>query len=131
MASPIDTTHQPGVYFTEGGERLVCDGGLIFQSVQTIGMNDTTVVLTLVQGTPTGTLLTGNILYVDPEGNTEILKLPPEADCRGLVLFIENTGGETITLQNDAGGAVVTIDTTESAIATCNGTAWNGSTGVL
>jgi hypothetical protein len=98
--------------------------------VQTIDMADSPVTLTLVPGTPAGTLLTGNILYVDANGNTENLLLPHEADCTGLFLVIENTGGETITVQNDAAGAVVTLETANVAYCACDGTSWTGSVGV-
>jgi len=71
--------------------------GLLHMGVQTIDMNDTTVVTTLVPGTPTGTLITGNIMYVDANGaGAEILKLPHEADADGVLLVVVNTGGETI-----------------------------------
>jgi|GEM_PF-3392795 len=91
---------------------------------QTIAMNDAAVTLTKVPGTPTGTFLYGNWLLVDPEGNTEILKLPPEADMVNEVVLIKNTGGETITLQDDGGGAVATIATSELCYAHCDGTTW-------
>jgi hypothetical protein len=95
--------------------------------MQTIAMGDAAVTLTLVPGTPTGTLLTSNLLYVDAESSSsENLLLPHEADCDGLWLYIHNFGGETINLQNDAGGAVATIATAESCIAICDGTTWAG-----
>tara|TARA_Y100000310_G_scaffold292578_1_gene321444 strand:+ start:8986 stop:10200 length:1215 start_codon:yes stop_codon:yes gene_type:complete len=104
--------------------------GVVKFGVQTIDMADSPVTLTLVPGTPAGTLLTGNILYVDANGNTENLLLPHEADCTGLFLVIENTGGETITVQNDAAGAVVTLETANVAYCACDGTSWTGSVGV-
>lgn len=100
--------------------------GVFKMGVQTILMNNATVVLTLVPGTPAGVLMTGNFLKVDPEGGTEILKLPPEADCAGVALFITNIGGETITLQDDGGGALLTIATAKHATAFCDGTTWEG-----
>ena len=85
---------------------------------QTIDMADTTVTLTR-------TTLTGNWLLVDPNGaGAEILKLPPEADMTNVLLIIKNTGGEDITLQNDAGGAIGTIATAECAWVHCDGTNW-------
>ena len=94
-------------------------------------MNNVAVTLTLNPGTPTGTLLTGNILYVDAESDTnENLLLPHEAECTGLFLIIENTGGETINVQDDGGGAVVTLETANQALCTCNGTSWDGIVGV-
>lgn len=106
-------------------------GGVLLLPVQTIDMSDTTVVLTLNPGTPAGTTLTGNILYVDANGaGAEILKLPAEADCTGLLIVIENTGGETITIQNDAGGAVVSLETANAAVLICDGTTWTGTVSV-
>jgi hypothetical protein len=109
---------------------VVVGAGVFRQSVQTILMNDTTVTLTLVPGTPTGTLLTGNVLYVDAEGNTETLKLPPEADCTGLQLTVVNTGGETINIHNDADSLIVANETANTAIVACDGTTWRGLVGI-
>jgi len=96
-------------------------GGVV---AQTIAMNDAAVVLTKVPGTPAGTVLYGSWLLVDPEGNTEILTLPPEADCAGDLLLIKNTGGETITLNNDAAATIATIATSETCFAMCDGVTW-------
>jgi hypothetical protein len=94
-------------------------------TAQTIAMGDAAVTLTRVPGTPTGVFLYGNWLLVDAEsGTTENLLLPHEADCAGVLLLIKNTGGETINLQNDAGGAVATIATSETCFAHCDGTTW-------
>ncbi len=100
--------------------------GLVhYTPAQVIAMGDNPLTLTLVDGTPTGTLLTSNILSVDAESSgTENLLLPPEADCNGVVLWIRNTGGESIVLQDDAAGTIATIATAESAYAFCDGVAW-------
>lgn len=112
------------------GDVVVSTGVLRF-AVQTIDMLNATVTLTLVPGTPTGTLLAGNIMYIDAtSGATEDLLLPPEGDCTGLFLVIENTGGETINVQNDAAGAVVTLETANVAYVACDGTTWTGSVAV-
>jgi hypothetical protein len=106
--------------------------GVLHVKVQTIDMANSPVTLTLVPGTPTGTLLTGNILYVDANsGDTENLLLPPEGDSTGIFLVIQNTGGETINVQNDAGGAVLTCATAECAYCVCDGTTWMGFVGVV
>jgi len=111
--------------------KVAIGAGLLTLQVQTIAMGDNAVTLTLNPGTPTGTLLTGNILYVDAESSgTENLLLPHEAECTGLFLIIENTGGETINVQDDAGGAVVTLETANQALCTCDGTTWDGIVGV-
>ncbi len=73
----------------------------------TINMNDAAVTLVRQDnGTAGETLLQGNVLIVDPQssGASENLLLPPEADCNGLLITIYNVGGESIALQNDAGG---------------------------
>jgi hypothetical protein len=133
-----DITLTPGSGGTSAGGVAGVPGkvsvttGVVHFAVQTIDMADAALTLTLVPGTPTGTLMTGNILYVDANsaGNENLL-LPHEADSTGIFLIVINTGGETINLQNDAGGAVLTIAATENGFATCDGTTWMGSTGVL
>jgi hypothetical protein len=97
------------------------------KTAQVIDMNDAAVTLTRVAGAPTGTMLASNVLRVDPNSGqaSENLLLPPEADCAGLFLMIVNTGGEAIALQNDAGGALLTIPTACSVLVFCDGTAWS------
>jgi hypothetical protein len=112
--------------------KVVIGAGMFVQVVQTIDMADAAVQMTAAPGLPTGTLLTGNILYVDANSaSTENLLLPYEADCTGMMLMIINTGGETINLQNDAGGALLTIATAETAMVACDGTTWRGFVGVV
>jgi hypothetical protein len=112
--------------------KVVIGAGIFVQKVQTLDMADAAVQFTMAPGSPTGTLMTGNILYVDANsGSTENLLLPYEADCTGMMLMVINTGGETINLQNDAGGALLTIATAETAIIACDGTTWRGFVGVL
>lgn len=132
-----DITLTPGSGGTSAGANagapgdVVVSTGVVRFAVQTIAMGDAAVVLTLVPGTPSGTLLTGNVLYVDAESSgTEDLKLPPEGDCTGLFLIIENTGGESIIVEDDAAGAVVTLETANQAYVVCDGTSWTGTVGV-
>lgn len=99
----------------------------------TLDMND--LAHTLVRqhnGVVATTLLDGNLLLVDPNssGASENLLLPPEGECEGLVLFIFNTGGESIAIQNDAGGAIVTLETGLAAILSCEDTTWRALTGL-
>jgi hypothetical protein len=92
-------------------------------------MNDATVQLTVDPGTTAGTILTSNIMMVDPNssGAGEDLELPPEADVPGVVLWIYNTGGENIVVKDDAGAVTIdTIATTEFGFFFCDGTAWHG-----
>lgn len=111
------------------GDHPVQSPVLFFAAPQTIAMGDAALTLTMDVG---GTnQIMSNVLFVDPEsaGASEILTLPAEADCVGLVLFIANTGGEGIVINDDAAGTVATLLTAEHAIVYCNGTAWKG--GVL
>lgn len=114
-----DTNGAPGY--------IVRTAGITRRQIQTIDMADGAVTLTLVPGTPTGTLMTSDILYVDANSTgTENLLLPPEADLTGVILVIVNTGGETINILNDASGAVLTLETANTAIVTCDGTTLRG-----
>lgn len=103
---------------------------------QTIDMADAALTLTRSVGNPAGTLLLGNLLYVDPQssGTSENLLLPPEANCEGLVIHIFNTSGvagEEIAVQNDAGGALVTVAPDRGSVFFCDGTTWFGSTFIM
>lgn len=93
---------------------------------QTIDMADAAVTLTKDADATAGTYMSGNFLLVDPNsgGAAEILKMPAEADCPNALIFIKNTGGESITLQNDAAGAIDTVLTSELCILHCDGTTW-------
>ena len=78
------------------------------------------------------TKITSNFLVVDPTGNRN-LDLPAEASCTGLMLLIMNnataSSSETITLRNDAGGTILTIEEGETGLAFCDGTTWRGLVG--
>lgn len=134
-----------GTYSTDQMVRIVNGAGTVLYNVdgspqlkisslsavgtQTLDMNDTTVQLTVDNSTTAGTLLTGNVMLVDPNsgGASEDLELPPEADVPGVVLWIYNTGGESIVVKDDSG--VTTIDTlltTEWGVFFCDGVAWHG-----
>ncbi len=88
----------------------------------------------LVTGTAASnqTKITSNFLIVDPTGNRN-LDLPAEASCTGLLLLIMNnataSSSETITLRNDAGDTILTIDEAETGLAFCDGTTWRGLVG--
>ncbi len=92
---------------------------------QTIDMADAPVVLTKDAAEDAGTYMSGNFLLVDANGNVEILTLPAESDMPNALVIIKNTGGETITVNNDAGGLVVSLLTAEVSILHCDGTTWN------
>jgi len=86
-------------------------------AVQAIDMNDSAVTLNSSQ-------ITSDVLFVDANGNTEVLTLPGESTMTGRVLFIFNSGGETITLNSDAPATLVSIATSQAAVAACDGTTW-------
>lgn len=92
---------------------MVLSGGIFRQSVQTIDMANSDVVLTLNPGTPAGTLLTSNILYVDANGGEVDLVLPPEADWSGGVIMVVNSGGEIIDVHNDADSEIAQVAANE------------------
>lgn len=124
----FDTITPAGTTSTTSG--ILTAGGLFaLNTAQVLDMNDATVQLTVDTGALAGTLLTSNIMMVDPNssGAGEDLELPPEAAAAGLVLWIYNTGGENIVVKDDAGAVTVdTIATTEFGFFFCDGTAWHG-----
>jgi hypothetical protein len=94
-----------------------------------IDMADGQLVLTAVAGVPAGTLLTSDLLYVDPNSTdtVEDLLLPPEANCVGKVLFIHNVGGENIAVKEDSDTTVLGFLTPDDlGIFMCDGTNWQG-----
>jgi len=88
----------------------------------------------LVTGTAASnqTKITSNFLIVDPTGNRN-LDLPAEALCTGLVLLIMNnatgSSSETITLRNDNGDTILTIDEGETGLVFCDGVTFRGLVG--
>ena len=88
----------------------------------------------LVSGTAGSneTVITSNFLIVDPTGNRN-LDLPAEASCTGLLLVIFSaatpSSSETITLRNDNGDTIATIEEAEAVLAYCDGTTWRALVG--
>lgn len=110
-------------------DQITAAGLFALNTAQVLDMADATVQLTLDTGALAGTLLTSNILRVDPNsaGAGEDLELPPEAAAAGIVLWIYNTGGENIVVKDDSGVTTIdTIATTEFGFFFCDGTAWHG-----
>jgi hypothetical protein len=112
------------------GKVVIGAGMFAHVSPQAIDLGASTVALTLVPGTPVGTLVTSNILYLDAGGGAATVKLPPEADADGMVIYIVNTSdnAEAITVQNDAAGnpanGALSIAQNKSATLACDGTSW-------
>lgn len=101
----------------------------LFPPAQPIDMNDAQVALDAVPGS--NTLITSNVLYVDPNsaGGTEDLLLPPEDECDGLMLIIVNTAGgaENIVVKEDSDTTtVMTVSQNEIGLCACDGTTWRG-----
>lgn len=92
---------------------------------QTINMADAQVALVFGTAAAGEVKLTSNVLYVDANsGTTEDLLLPPEADSKGLVLIIANTGGEDIVVKDDGDAVTVTtLSATETGVFVCDGNA--------
>lgn len=119
----------PVLYQVDGSPQIVTSSLSAYNTAQVLDMNDATVQLTVDNSTTAGTLLTSNVMRVDPNssGAGEDLELPPEADVPGVVLWIYNTGGENIVVKDDSGVTTVeTIATTEFGFFFCDGTAWHG-----
>lgn len=100
---------------------------LLRLGVQTINMSDAGVTLVTKQTSTSGEVqLSGQILVLDAQSSesSETMLLPPEADCKGLVLIAHNNGGEEIVIKEDGNSVIiVTIDTGESALLWCDGSA--------
>lgn len=117
------------LYNVDGSPQINSKSLFSLNTAQVLDMNDATVQLTVDNGTTAGTLLTSNILRIDPNstGAGEDLELPPEADVAGVVLWIYNTGGENIVVKDDSGVTTIdTLATTEFGFFFCDGTAWHG-----
>jgi hypothetical protein len=106
--------------------------GLKLYAVQEIDMADTTVTLVRTAD-GVNTELVGDNLFVDPNssGTSEVLKLPPEADCEKIRLVIWNTGDEDIDVQTDAGASIEVVAAGQSGTFGCNGTTWYAGTTMM
>lgn len=96
--------------------------------IQTIDMADAQVALVWGTAGAGQKKITGQILLVDANSaGTEDLLLPPEAESRGVLFHISNTGGEDIVVKEDSDTTTIcTISTAESAFVACDGTTWRG-----
>lgn len=109
------------------------DGGIWTSGVTTIDMADATHTLVLGTAAANQTQITGNVLFVDPSsgGASENLDLPAVAACKGMVLFIFNTGGEGIVVRGPGPVTVITLDTAQHGMVACDGSAWRGFMGAI
>lgn len=97
-----------------------------FNGVQAVDMAGAAHALVLGTAGAGQTQLTGNIVTVDANGtgggsSGQTLTLPAVADCDGVILFIINTGGETVTLSDVFTTQVATL---KGATVACNGSVW-------
>ena len=110
--------------------RLKMSSGLINGApAQTLDLAAAEGVLTLVPGTPVGTTVVSNVLFIDPGGATVDLLLPPEADANGLILHIANTAdaAEDLVVKDDGDATtIITISQNEVGIVFCDGITWRG-----
>lgn len=77
------------------------------------------------------TSITSNVLLINPasSGASEILTLPAEALCTGLLLILINVGGQGIIVNSDAPATVITLTAAEHGLVYCDGTTWRGFMG--
>tara|TARA_Y100000310_G_scaffold318644_1_gene372984 strand:- start:537 stop:881 length:345 start_codon:yes stop_codon:yes gene_type:complete len=82
-------------------------------------------------GGKTLTVNSPTLQMLDPGGSARTVVLPAEADSDGLVFIISNEAdaAEIITVDDDAGAAIVTPTQNEAAIVWCDGTSWAGMVG--
>lgn len=114
---------------------LILSGGLFRRATpQSIDCDGGSVTLTLNPGTPAGTLMTSNVLYVDPDvagADEGTIVLPPEADWIGGILYVVNVGnGENLVINSDAPALVVNCTQNEVSVIFNDGTTLRGITGI-
>ena len=87
----------------------------------------------LVSGTAASnqTVITSNVLLIDPAGSGRNITLPAEASSTGLFLLIFNTadGAEALTIKDDGGTDIIVLDQNQHGIVFCNGTSFIGFMG--
>lgn len=101
----------------------------------TTAIKQLTSLLSLKGGFYSGTLsgaLTmdgtyGNIVKLDPGGAHRDVTLPAEEGRSGALFWIVNAAdaAENLVVKDDAANTIVTINQNESAVVSCNGTAWS------
>jgi|TARA_R100000455_G_scaffold22791_1_gene11892 hypothetical protein len=87
----------------------------------------------LVSGTAAAnqTVITSNVLLIDPAGSGRNITLPAEASSTGLFLLIFNTadGAEALTIKDDGGTDIIVLDQNQHGIVFCDGTSFIGFMG--
>ena len=87
----------------------------------------------LVSGTAAAnqTVITSNVLLIDPAGSGRNITLPAEASSTGLFLLIFNTadGAEALTIKDDGGTDIIVLDQNQHGIVFCNGASFIGFMG--
>ena len=87
----------------------------------------------LVSGTAAAnqTVITSNVLLIDPDGSNRNITLPAEASCTGLFLLIFNTAGaaHSLTIKNDSAADIIVLDQNQHGIVFCDGTNFIGFMG--
>lgn len=131
-----DIPVEPGKGFAVKGQTALMTAlsgatNLLAFKQQAIDMADAAHTL-IVTGTAASaqTRIESNVLYVDANSSgTEDLTLPAEASSTGLLLFIYNSGGESIVVKNDGAATICTIATVKGAVLFCDGTTWRSILG--
>ena len=131
-----DIPVEPGKGFAVKGQTALMTAlsgatNLLAFKQQAIDMADAAHTL-IVTGTAASaqTRIESNVLYVAANSSgTEDLTLPAEASSTGLLLFIYNSGGESIVVKNDGAATICTIATVKGAVLFCDGTTWRSILG--
>lgn len=131
-----DIPVEPGKGFAVKGQTALFTAlsgatNLLAFKQQAIDMADAAHTL-IVTGTAASaqTKIESNVLYVDPNSSgTEDLTLPAEAVSTGLLLFIYNSGGESLVVKSDEPATICTIATTKGAVLFCDGVTWRSILG--
>ena len=87
----------------------------------------------LVSGTAAAnqTVITSNVLLINPDGSNRNITLPAEASSTGLFLLIFNTAATShaLTIKDDGGGDIIVLDQNQHGIVFCNGSSFIGFMG--
>ena len=133
-----DINLTPGAGGAVGGGTIGAPGqvsittGVLAFSAQIVDMSNGALTLTLDPGDTAGTLVTSNVLLVDPNGGAQNLLMPKEAPATGIIFYIANDAdaAENINLQDDGGGGIGTIGQNEVGMVVSDGTNWHIFVGI-